>query len=224
MSTEAQINANRENAKHSTGPTSPTGKKASRMNAVKHNFAGQTCIVAAHEVEAYKKHFDAFHDEYRPVGPTEEFMVQSLADLSWSSSQIRAQISNRMYLAGARPVHNPNDTHTPETSNAMAQAFAAAEIAPTINTLGIYEQRKTRLFMSTRKELVQIQAERKAKEQAELELAAALRKDDKANRQPDEPEWHPSQNGFVCSLQEIDRYIALQTRLNRIKGPQKMAA
>jgi hypothetical protein len=149
--------------------------------------------------------------------------VRSLADLSWSTDQVRAQLHNLTCFLGAQP-NDLTVTDDVEILYAMTQAREIAKRIDDINRYSIYEQRKVRLFASTRRELVQIQTERKAKEQAELELAAALRKDDKANRQPDEPEWHPSQNGFVCSLEEIDRYIALQTRLHRIKGPQKMAA
>ena len=216
MSSDAQINANRENAKKSTGPTSHDGKKKSRMNAVTHGFAGQTVIIAEHEVEAYRNHFDAFHAEYRPVGPTETFLVHSLADLSFSASQIRTLSTNRLYLAGARPLPNPNATHTPETENAMGQAFSAVELAPCLNTLGIYESRKLRTFHSTRKELLAIQTERKLREKEEMEEAAKLRQADQKTRQPHEKEWHPSENGFVCSLAEIDRYIFRQNRRDQL--------
>ncbi len=216
MSSDAQINANRENAKHSTGP-SQEGKKKTRLNAVTHGYAGQTVVVPDHELEAYNKHFASFSAEYQPVGPTEEFMVQSLADLTFSASQIRALTTNRIYLAGARPVHNTNETHSPETENVMAQAFSAKDLAPSINTLGIYEARKVRLFNTTRKELVSIQVNRtQSRGQEELEQAAKLREADKKLRQPHENEWHPSENGFVCSLAEIDRYIFRQNRRDQL--------
>jgi hypothetical protein len=215
MSSDAQINANRENAKKSTGP-SQEGRKKTRMNATTHGYAGQTVVIPDHEVEAYRNHFDAFHAEYRPVGPTETFLVHSLADLSFGTSQIRTVATNRLYLAGARPVHNTNESHSPETENAMAQAFSAKDIAPSINTLGIYEARKMRLFTTTRKELLAIQTERKLREKEELEEAARLRQADQKTRQPHENEWHPSENGFVCSLAEIDRYIFRQNRRNQL--------
>jgi hypothetical protein len=219
-----QLFANRENAKKSSGPSTPAGRKGSSMNALTHSFAGQTVIVPEHEVDAYQKLFADFHNEYLPVGPTETFLVHSMADLTFSVQQIRTVSTNRMYLAGARSFPNGNDTHTPQTENSLAQAFSATELAPTYNNLGIYEARKMRLFHNTRRELIAIQIERKAREKEELEAAAELREADKKNRQPDEKEWHPSENGFVCSLAEIDRYLYRINRRDQLLNPAKTAA
>jgi hypothetical protein len=223
MPTDAQINANRENAKKSTGP-GENGKKISRMNAVKHNFTGQTFIVHEHERDAYKNHFARFREDFKPVGCAEEHLVQSLADLSWSAQKIRAITNDRIVLTGARPTINPNSSLTPETETAVAEAQNAEDLSRQIERYSIYEQRKMRMFNTALKDLTRIQAERKAKEQADLELAIALRKDDLANREPGEPAWQPSENGFVFSLDELDRQIAFQKRLDRIKLPKKIAA
>ena len=105
MTSEAQITANRINAQSSTGPSSPAGRKKSSMNALKHNFCGQTCIIPDHEIEDYGRHFESFRKEFRPVGPSEEFMVQSLSELSWSTQQIRAAMASKISLGGNR--HDP---------------------------------------------------------------------------------------------------------------------
>jgi hypothetical protein len=223
MSSDAQINANRENAKKSTGP-SVSSRKHTRMNAQKHSFAGQVVIVPEHDLENYNNHFDSFFAEYRPVGPTEAFLVQSMANLTYSVQQMRAIETNRMYLAGARTFPNGNGSHTPETENAMAQAFSAVELAPTYNTLSIYEARKMRNFHTTRRELLAIQTERKSREKEELEAAAELREADRNTRQPDEKEWHPSENGFVCSIAEIDRYLFCLSRRDELLKRQKGVA
>jgi hypothetical protein len=216
MTTNAQINANRLNAQSSTGPSTPQGRKKVSMNAMKHNFCGQTCIIPEHEMEAYTKHFESFRKEFRPVGASEEFLVQSLAELTWTTQQIRAMMASKISMEGNRMVPQCENA-TPEIMAAIARATSLNEMAPSLNTLGIYEQRKVRLFLSTRKELVQIQAERKAKEQEEMTLAAALRKNDLETRQPDEPAWDPKQNGFVYSIAQIDDVLAQEKRLNRLK-------
>ncbi len=139
-----------------------------------HGFSGHTCFIPDHEKEDYKRHFSSFRDDYKPKGRTEEFLVQSLAELSWSTQQIRAVSNNVMSLLGLRndPFHAPDDS----MAYNLAQAAHIGDRLKEINLLGIYEQRKLRLFNTTRKELLQVQAERKLAEKEELEPAAQLRK------------------------------------------------
>jgi len=213
--TEQQLRANQQNAQLSTGPKTSEGKHKVSMNSLKHGFAGQTVILQPHEIPAYEKHFEAFRKEYKPVGPTEEFLVQSLADLSFSVTQLRAVMTNRMTVIGLRAIPNDNDSHTEETATAVSRARSINDEGPSLDTLGRYEQRKMRQFHTTRKELVAIQAARKAEEKAALEEAATLRRADAT--------WRPEENGFVYSLAEIDRFIQLQQRLQPIP-PNKKAA
>ena len=95
---EAQLNANRENSKLSTGPKSPEGKAKLRLNPLTHGFAGQTVVIPDHQKEDYLKLFKSFRTEFNPQGPSEQFLVQSLAEISWSVQQIRA----------ASPIAQPN--------------------------------------------------------------------------------------------------------------------
>jgi hypothetical protein len=170
------------------------------MNALTHSFCGQTVVVLEHEKEAYKAHFRAFREEYKPVGPTEQYMVQSLSDLSWASTKIRSLIDDRITLAAIRHAHPEDANASTEIESAMSQGIEMIRLAPSIATLGLYDQRKTRTFLTTRKELAAIQTERKAREKQELAEAAEFRKHDLLTILPGEPEWHPSENGFVCSL------------------------
>jgi hypothetical protein len=218
MTTDKQINANRLNAMFSTGPKSPETRKNVRMNALKHNHTGQTVLVHDHEIEAYKKHFDSFRKEYRAVGVTEETLVHSLADLAWSTQKVRCDIQNRSTLSGTQGCSRPNETHTPEIETAWGQAVNTEINAKVLNTLGIYEARKVRLFQTTLKLLLERQADRKAQQKADLVSSIELRKRDNETREAGEPEWLPNQNGFVCSMEEIDAEIAMQNRFNRKKG------
>jgi hypothetical protein len=224
MITEAQLIANRINALKSTGPTSPEGKRVVRMNAATHGYAGHTVVLHSHEIPAYEEHFASFRSEYKPVGPTEQFLVQSLADLAWSAQQIRADITTASAQAGSRHLHETAASGDERIDTAIAQGRSLDDRARTLNTRGMYEQRKMRLFHTTRKELIQVQAERKAQEQKEIAEAAEMRRADNLSRQPGEPERQPSENGFVCSLQQVDRYIVLEDRLNRFNSPRKAAA
>lgn len=211
MATDKQIQANRMNAQLSTGPATPESRRRVRLNAMTHNHTGQTVLVAEHEIEAYRDHFASFRKEYKPKGPTEEYLVHSLSDLTWSIQKVRCDIQNRNALIGTHSTEcSPDESETPDITSALGNAHKAETNGPTINTLGIYEARKMRLFTSTRKELVAIQEKRLAAEAEELAIAVEIRKLDKATRKASEPEWQPAKNGFVCSLEEIDREIMAQ--------------
>src|SRR5271170_1404529 len=95
---DAQLRANQLNAGFSTGPTSEEGKRKVRLNPLIHGFSGHTCLIPDHEKEDYKRHFSSFRDDYKPKSRTEEFLVQSLAELSWSTQQIRTVSSNLMSI------------------------------------------------------------------------------------------------------------------------------
>ena len=45
MPTQAQIRANRENAKKSTGPRTPEGKANSSKNALKHGLLAEDAVI-----------------------------------------------------------------------------------------------------------------------------------------------------------------------------------
>ena len=205
---EAQLNANRENAQHSTGPKSETSKQKVRMNALKHGYSGHIVVIPDHEKQAFRQHLENFRAEYNPKGITEEVLVQSLCDISWSTQQMRAQSANIMAMIGSKPNNIPGERDA-ELDYALSQAVHAAENLKNLNLLGIYENRKARLFNATRRELVQVQSERRAKEKAEREAAKAT--------QPVEHNATSTPDGFVCSEPK--------TPVSTLPDdPQKMAA
>ena len=205
---EAQLNANRENAKHSSGPRSETSKQKVRMNALKHGYSGHIVVIPDHEKDAFRQHLENFRAEYNPKGITEEVLVQSLCDISWSTQQMRAQSANIMAMIGSKPNNIPGERDA-ELDYALSQAVHAAENLKNLNLLGIYENRKARLFNATRRELVQVQAERRANEKAEREAVKAA--------QPVMHNATAAPDGFVCSEPK--------TAVSPLPDdPQKMAA
>ena len=54
MATEKQIIANQQNALHSTGPRTDSGKRRSRRNAIRHGLTAETIIDALEDPADYK--------------------------------------------------------------------------------------------------------------------------------------------------------------------------
>jgi len=82
MSTQEQINANRQNAQKSTGPKTDEGKAAVSQNAVKHGLFAESVIEGENEAD-----YEAFHDEMlaelAPVGSVESMLAERVISLWW---------------------------------------------------------------------------------------------------------------------------------------------
>ncbi len=79
--TRAEIN--RQNAAHSTGPRTPTGKLASSRNSLKHGLASGQVIIPGEDTSAFEALLTALLDEHQPGGPTEELLVNEMAQSYW---------------------------------------------------------------------------------------------------------------------------------------------
>src|SRR3954453_7535633 len=83
MTTFKQIEANRRNARRSTGPTSTDGKQRSRRNAVRHGLTAETLIGALEDAEDYKAFEAAIIADYDAQSAVERELVLRLASLLW---------------------------------------------------------------------------------------------------------------------------------------------
>src|SRR5947199_1819285 len=83
MTTFKQIEANRRNARRSTGPTSEEGKLRSRRNAVRHGLTAETVIGALEDAEDYKSFETAVIADYDAESAVERELVLRLASLLW---------------------------------------------------------------------------------------------------------------------------------------------
>ncbi len=83
MATEAQINANRQNAQKSTGPKTVEGKEASSQNAFRHGLFAKKPVVRGESREQYDRHREAMLADWNPVGEVENIVAERLVNLSW---------------------------------------------------------------------------------------------------------------------------------------------
>src|SRR5437773_11819935 len=83
MTSFRQIQANRRNARKSTGPTTAAGKQRSRCNAVRHGLTAETVIGELEDAEDYKAFEAAIIADYDAQSTVERELVLRLASLLW---------------------------------------------------------------------------------------------------------------------------------------------
>jgi hypothetical protein len=76
MATEAQIKANQENAKKSTGPATEVGKKISSMNAMTHGIFSTIPLLPGENLEQFKLLEEEIIKAYQPTDAMECLLVQ----------------------------------------------------------------------------------------------------------------------------------------------------
>lgn len=83
MSSFRQIEANRRDARLSTGPVTDEGKRKSRQNALRHGLTAETVINALEDAEDYAAFQMAVTADYDAQSAVERELVLRLASLLW---------------------------------------------------------------------------------------------------------------------------------------------
>jgi hypothetical protein len=75
--------ANRRNARKSTGPKTAAGKERARFNAVKHGMRAKTVILPGEDTDAFQARMVAWTNDLKPADDVERFLVARAVQLSW---------------------------------------------------------------------------------------------------------------------------------------------
>jgi hypothetical protein len=133
----AQIEANRRNARHSTGPKTPEGKVASRMNALKHAVLARQILIHGRDIDESTGEFQDFcaeyHEHLAPVGPLEEMLVDQIVAVNWRLRRARMAETAEITLS----VDNVRRRHNDKTNPDLQWAIWLSVGDP------IYNMRKT---------------------------------------------------------------------------------
>ena len=89
MATKKQIEANRLNARKSTGPRSPEGKARCSMNALQSGIDAKSQVIRGEyeaDLEALKSQY---HDRFLPTTPEQRMLVDTLIDSEWLLRRFR---------------------------------------------------------------------------------------------------------------------------------------
>src|SRR5215212_9626975 len=83
MTSDKQVQANRQNALKSTGPKTPEGKAAIRLNAVKHGLLSHEILLPGEDHEALRELDERLRNELQPVGELENLLVDRIIASYW---------------------------------------------------------------------------------------------------------------------------------------------
>ena len=159
MATQSQLDANQQNAKHSTGPRTAEGKQRSSQNAIKHGLCALDPLIPGEDPEAFQEHFCEIELDLRPATAIESNLVEQIADVSWRLkrlSRIEAAVITAFYDATAEQPHNQGN----DTDQLLGKALAHDNRLAALNRLGRYEAQLSRRYHRALKEFRDLRKER----------------------------------------------------------------
>ena len=83
MTTNAQIKANRNNAKKSTGPRTEEGKTRASKNALKHGLLARDTVLPSEDPAEFDSQLSALEADIQPANSLEFELVRQIADSQW---------------------------------------------------------------------------------------------------------------------------------------------
>ncbi|MBV8808714.1 MAG: hypothetical protein JO033_08565 [Acidobacteriaceae bacterium] len=214
MATDAQIKANRENAKLSTGAKTESGKAKSSLNAGDEaavlsvpkiqsvtGLTGRTVLLPGDGAEAYEKHVASFFDRWKPVGDDERNLVQSLADTEWRLLRIPA-LEMGIYAIGRLEFAAEFANEDEAVRKHLIEAKVFLSYRKDLNNLSIQESRLRRQRERDTETLEELQEDRAQQAKARLNKAARLYIH--AVKENTNGEFDLAQFGFEFSIEQIE--------------------
>jgi len=146
MATTAQIFANRENSKLSTGPRTPEGKAASSQNSKAHGLSAVDPVLPHEDHNQFNALLERYQSDFAPASAHEEFLVSQMAGARWKLDR-----AERIEVAMFAALESPGDAATTEAL--MAQAFMDKDTGNGFARLDRYRASLERTYYRCAREL-----------------------------------------------------------------------
>src|ERR671917_548392 len=111
MSSARKAAANRQNALKSTGPKTPDGKAAVRLNALRHGLLSEEILLPGEDEEALRELVEGLRAELQPVGELENLLVGRVISLLWRLRRL-GRVEAGLFVRGSYGVAGDLDTST----------------------------------------------------------------------------------------------------------------
>ncbi len=203
MATEAQINANQQNAEKSTGPRTPEGKATVSQNALKHGLFADETVINGEDRAVFDLYRDAMLGEMWPVGVMESFLAERIVSLSWRlrrAERMQNQAFDEM-IDGLQP--SPLEISTrallpkflrqaEENATLPEPKFALGRVAKkdwannrVLDRMMMYERRIESSLYKTMNKLKQLQVMRRIEDEGVAEQQSAAQSRSAAEQRSD---------------------------------------
>jgi len=149
MATQAQIDANRINAKKSTGPRTPEGKARSRANALRHGLCGTAILMDCEQEDEFNEIVDDLLEEWQPATATEKMVFYKMVEQYWLSRRATTQLA--------------------ESTGYLIDPDGDEKDARNVSLMLRYSQTAMRGFFKAMNELIRLQKNRKQIQQNQSE-------------------------------------------------------
>ena len=159
MATEKQFAANRQNAQKSTGPRTPEGRAAVRLNGVKHGLTAETIVLKGESEADFTNLLNSLEAEHDPVSPTEEALVVQLAMATWRLRRLYHQEAG-FYTCQLKSLEGMQKDLNLDDAGRMGHAAAWSE--STLTLFNRQEGRLERTFYRALHELERLRKERQS--------------------------------------------------------------
>src|SRR5438132_544158 len=116
MATPAQVFANRENSKSSTGPRTAEGKAASSQNAKTNGFNAADPVLPNEDRNEFNALLERYTSEIQPKTAHQEFLVGQMTGARWKLNRLES-----MEVTMLAALENPSEAFTNKDT---AAAFA----------------------------------------------------------------------------------------------------
>jgi hypothetical protein len=158
VATEKQFEANRLNAQKSTGPKTPEGRAAVRLNGVTHGLTAETIVLKGESEADFTNLFDSLEAEHDPASATEEALVVQLAMATWRLRRLYHQEAG-FYTCQLQSLVGMQRDLNLDDAGRMGHAAAWSE-----STLGMFNRQEGRLERTFYRALHELQRLRKERE------------------------------------------------------------
>src|SRR5215212_10996105 len=114
MATIKQIEANRLNATKSTGPRTPQGKSATRLNALKHGLFATDPVIPGEDPANFEALLTSHHHHFQPANPHEHVLLAAMVRDAWSlerSANAETSIRTKATEGNRRDPHPLGRSH-----------------------------------------------------------------------------------------------------------------